>query len=232
MGLVRVEHCAGVIRHFSLLLIRSRQQYPRVAGIANDATVLLREEEEGLVSAVIKMRQENRSTDCVAEVVVPKYWRRRVDCRVGAALAEIVVCIQIVITKELVSRSMDLVGTRTSDDVDLTGSASILSAVEATQHLEFGNGINRRIVDQGKVGSAIYVVRSINCPVVGAISGAVDREADGVGLAGRIRCTDIELIAAAVADARHERDHLFIVAIVEGKLSDFSAADQAGRRCG
>ena len=184
------------------------------AAVGDDAAEFLREEEEGLVAAVIELAQPDRPADGVAVVVVVERGTLEAAEVVGEAVGGVVVA-----AIEFVQIAVQQIGSALCNQIDLAaGAAPELRAVGIADGLEFRDGIDAGVDQQRVIRAAIDVVRSVHGPRIGAAALSVDGKRDHVGFAGRIRQTDIELIAAAVGDARLQANHLFVVAVIQRQI--------------
>ena len=180
---------ADGVRENALALVQRR--YLHVARVViNHAAELLGEKEERLVPAVVDTRNIYRSAGGVTEVVVAE-WRPRHLVEV----VEKIVGVQLVVPQELVGGAMPFVGPAFGDDADLpaTGAAK-LRRVRAAYDLDLFNGVDAGVLLDGNVGTPVHVIGAVHGPIVLALPGAVDRQADNVVAATGIRGADVDLI--------------------------------------
>ncbi len=170
-----------------------------------------------------------RPPECPSEIVITE--RRRLD---PARAVQWVVGSEGIIADELIGIAVKLAGTGFRDYVDLaTGRATEFRRVVTAKNLEFLKSIDARIIQQRQVSAPIDVVCPINGPAILRWARTIDREIDLVGLAAtcRIGNAHVDLVRGARAHSGHERDQLFVVAIVERQLPNLGASDRGTLLC-
>ena len=166
-----------------------RHAVGRRSGADAVAEALVRDEEEGLVAAVVQLGEDDRPAGCHAEIVL------LVD---GLGRAEKAPGVQFLVAQELVDVAVEIVGARFGDEADgAAGSVAHVGFEAAGRHAEFGDGVHRRRIDLGP-GDAVAVELAggrdrgaVEGHAVGAAAAPADTElARGVhfrGLVGRDR---------------------------------------------
>ncbi len=129
----------------------------------------MREEEEGSVAAIIQVRNQHRSADRVAKIVVAKRRPGHI-----ARVVEEIVCIQLVVAEELVAGAVEGIGTALGNHAYLPAAGSAeLGGVRRSHHFDFFNRVDTGILLNGDVGTAVHVVGSVNGPVILTLASTV-----------------------------------------------------------
>ena len=186
----------------------------RLPGNEIAAPFLGEEEESFLLVRIVVIRDEDRTADGVAEVVL-------LELRLGVCRIEEVASVENIVAAEVVDVAVELVGAGLGFDFDGAGSvASVLRAVVRGEDFDFGDGVDAGIDVQRGVAAVVHVVAAVELPVVVFRAAAVEAE--------RHAAVDADLpfiLAGLVADAGNDSGELNEVAAVQLKLSDLRAGD-------